>query len=89
MPEPIPVIILGRLAVERGHQRCGLGRMLFRDAARRVLNAADAIGIRCILASATSGQARAFATALGFEPSPLEPMALMVTLADLRAGQTP
>jgi predicted N-acetyltransferase YhbS len=46
MPDPIPVVVLARLAVDRNYQGRGLGRALFRDAARRVEHAADAIGIR-------------------------------------------
>lgn len=84
MPEPIPVVILARLAVDRAYQGRGLGRALFRDAAMRVLNAADAIGIRGILVHAVSEEAKAFYLALGFDPSPLDPMTLMVTLADVR-----
>ncbi|MBX9841389.1 MAG: acetyltransferase [Xanthobacteraceae bacterium] len=49
-----------------------------------MLNAADAIGIRGILVHAVSEEARAFYVALGFEPSPLDPMTLMVTLLDLK-----
>lgn len=84
MPQPIPVVILGRLAVDRTYHGRGIGRMLFRDAALRVLNAADAIGIRGILVHAVSEEAKAFYVALGFEPSPLDPMTLMVTLDDIR-----
>ena len=86
MPEPIPAVVLGRLAVDRAHQKRGLGRALFRDGALRILHAADAIGIRGILVHAISDEARAFYLALGFEPSPLEPMTLMVTLADVRGS---
>lgn len=84
MPDPIPVVILARLAVARAYQGRGLGRALFRDGARRVVQAADAIGIRGILVHAISDEPKAFYLALGFEPSPLEPMTLMVTLADVR-----
>ncbi|GJE56769.1 MULTISPECIES: GNAT family N-acetyltransferase [Methylobacterium] len=86
MPEPIPVVILGRLAVDRTCQGRGLGKALFRDGAQRVLHAADTIGIRGILVHAISEDARAFYLALGFDPSPLDPLTLMVSLADLRAG---
>lgn len=85
MPDPIPVVILGRLAIETSQQGRGLGRALFRDAALRVLKAADAIGIRGILVHAISDDANTFYTALGFEPSPLDPMTLMLTLADVSA----
>jgi predicted N-acetyltransferase YhbS len=84
MPDPIPVVLLARLAVDRAHHARGIGRALFRDGAMRVAQAADAIGIRGILVHAISGDAKAFYLALGFEPSPVEPMTLMVSLADVR-----
>ena len=86
MPDPIPVVVLARLAVDHAHQGHGLGRALMRDGARRVLNAADAIGIRGILVHAVSPDAKKFYFNLGFDPSPIEPMTLMVTLADLRGS---
>jgi predicted N-acetyltransferase YhbS len=86
MPNPIPVVVLARLAVDHGWQGRGLGRALFRDAARRVANAADAIGIRGIVVHAISAEAKKFYLALGFDPSPREPMMLMVTLPDVRAA---
>jgi predicted N-acetyltransferase YhbS len=84
MPDPIPVVVLARLAVDRSYQGRSLGRALVRDAARRVLNAAEAIGIRGILVHAISDGAKAFYLAVGFEPSPIEPMTFMVTLTDIR-----
>lgn len=83
MPDPIPVAILGRLAIDRTHQGRGVGRALFRDCALRVAHAAETIGIRGIIVHAISDRAKAFYQALGFEPSPAEPMTLMVTLADI------
>jgi GNAT superfamily N-acetyltransferase len=85
MPDPIPVVVLARLAVDRAWHGRGIGRALFRDAARRVTNAADAIGIRGIVVHAIADEAKRFYLALGFDPSPREPMTLMVTLQDIRA----
>jgi GNAT superfamily N-acetyltransferase len=85
MPDPVPISILGRLAIARIHQKLGLGRALMQDASRRVLQAADIIGIRAIVVHAISAEAKAFYLALGFEVSPLQPMTLMATLADLKA----
>jgi GNAT superfamily N-acetyltransferase len=85
MPEPIPVAVLGRLAVDQSWHGKGIGRALFRDSALRVMQASDAIGIRGMLLHAISDEAKAFYLALGLSQSPLEPMTLMVTLADLRA----
>ncbi|MEX2263520.1 MAG: GNAT family N-acetyltransferase [Bryobacteraceae bacterium] len=86
MPDPIPVVVLARLAVDHGYQGRGLGRAMFRDAAYRVVQAADAIGIRGIVVQAISEEARKFYLALGFDPCTDEPMTLVVTLSDLRAA---
>lgn len=86
MPDPIPVVVLARLAVDRNRQGRGLGRALFRDGARRVAHAADTIGIRGIVVHAISEEARKFYIALGFEPCPAEAMTLVVTLPDIRAA---
>jgi GNAT superfamily N-acetyltransferase len=84
MPDPIPVAVLARLAVDRRYRGRGIGRALFRDSALRVLNAAESIGIRGMLVHAISDDAKAFYIALGFDPSPLDPMTLMIPLADIR-----
>ncbi len=84
MPDPVPVVVLGRLAVARSHQGKGSGRALFQDADRRAHHAAQEIGIRAMLVHAISEDAKAFYLQLGLDPSPVDPMTLMVTLADLR-----
>ena len=86
MPEPIPVVVLARLAVDQRYQGRGLGRAMFRDAAHRVAQAADSIGIRGIVVHAISEEAKSFYIALGFDPCPADAMTLVVTLADLRAA---
>jgi GNAT superfamily N-acetyltransferase len=86
MPNPIPVAVLARLAVDRDWQGKGIGRALFRDAARRVAHAADTIGIRGMVVHAISEEAKRFYVALGFDPSPRDPMTLMITLSDIRAA---
>lgn len=86
MPDPIPVVVLGRLAVDHSSQGHGVGRALVRDAGLRVIQAADIIGIRGMIVHALSAEAKAFYERVGFELSPLDPMMLMVTLADLKAS---
>jgi GNAT superfamily N-acetyltransferase len=86
MPDPVPVVILGRLAVDVLQRGRGLGRLLMRDAGQRVLQAADVVGIRGILVHAISQEARQFYQAVGFEPSPLDAMTLVMTLVDIRAA---
>ena len=86
MPNPIPVVLLGRLAIDKAWQRQGLGRALFRDASLRVSRAAETIGVRGIVVHAISGEAREFYLALGFTECPAAPMTLVVTLQDIRSG---
>lgn len=86
MPDPIPVVVLGRLAVDHTYQKKGFGRALVRDAGLRVVQAADTIGIRGMIVHPLSTEAKAFYERIGFEPSPRDPMLLMVTLADLKAS---
>lgn len=54
MPDPIPVAVLGRLAIDRSCQGRGIGRALVRDAGLRLLNAAEILGIRGVLVHAIS-----------------------------------
>jgi GNAT superfamily N-acetyltransferase len=80
MPDPIPVIVLGRLAVDRRYQNQGLGQALLRDAVLRVLHAADVVGVKSILVHAISDEAKRFYLARGFVESPVEPMTLCLVL---------
>ena len=86
MPDPIPVVVLARLAISRSHQGKGLGRALFQDAARRVIHAAELIGVRGLLVHAISEEAKAFYLRLGLDQSPIDPMTLMTTVDDLKAA---
>lgn len=84
MPDPIPVLILGRLAVDRRYQRRGLGQDLLRDAVQRALRAADIAGIRAILVHAISEEAKRFYLAQEFVELPGEPMTLCLPLEKAR-----
>jgi GNAT superfamily N-acetyltransferase len=84
MPDPIPVVVLGRLAVDSALHGKGVGRALVRDAGMRVLQAADVIGLRGMMVQALSDEAKVFYEHVGFEPSPIDPRLLMITLADLK-----
>jgi GNAT superfamily N-acetyltransferase len=82
MPDPIPVMVLGRLAVDKQYQGRGLGRGLLRDAIVRTIHAAAIGGIRAILVHAISEDAKRFYQRCGFVVSPLDPMTLMITVRD-------
>ena len=86
MPDPVPVIILGRLAVDHREQGQGLGRALLRDALLRVHAAAREIGVAAVLVHALDDRARAFYLSNGFSPSGIEPLTLMMRLVDIAAA---
>jgi len=81
-PDPVPVVVLGRLAVDRDFQGQGLGRALLRDAILRTLQAADIIGVRAILVHALSEQAKRLYEDCGFAPSLINPLTLMITVSE-------
>ena len=82
MPDPVPVMILGRLAVSKDMQSVGLGRGLLRDAILRTLGVSKQAGIKALLVHALSDTAHKFYRQCGFIESPLDPMVLMITLKD-------
>lgn len=86
MPEPVPVILLGQLAVDMKYQGRGLGSDLLIDAARRALRAAGLIGARAIVVQALDRRAREFYERFGFLPfSDREPLLLILRISELRA----
>ena len=89
MPDPLPVVVLGRLAVDRHHQGQGLGRALVADALRRSLAARRLIGARALLVHTINEQAAAFYRSLGFRPSPLSSSTLMLQLSEPTSSQRP
>lgn len=82
MPDPVPVMILGRLAVHRDYQGRKIGPGLLRDAVLRTLQAADIAGIRAILVHAISERARKFYVDCGLVASPMDAMTLMIAVAE-------
>ena len=83
--QPVPVVLLGRLAVDTRHQRQQVGRSLLLDAMTRVLAAGEMIGIRALLVHAVDEQAMERYAQFGFERSPTHPLHLILLLKDLRA----
>lgn len=82
MPDPLPVMILGRLAIDKAFQRRGIGAGLVRDAILRTMHAAEIAGIRAILVHAISAAAKRFYEGFGFVASPVDPLTVMITIAE-------
>lgn len=83
MPDPIPMAILGRLAIDLSWQGRGLGVALLQDAVLRVGQASAILGIRGVLVHAISDDAKAFYERYGFAASPRNPMTLLLSLKGL------
>ena len=85
-PQQIPAVLLGRLAVDRGVQGRGLGTLLVRHAMDLTIAAGDAVGIRLLIVNALDEWVAAFYRQFGLEPSPTNPLDLMITVNDLKAS---
>ncbi|MEI6026511.1 MAG: GNAT family N-acetyltransferase [Betaproteobacteria bacterium] len=80
MPEPIPVMVLARLAVDQRLQGRQVGGALLKDALRRAAAVAQNVGVRALLVHALNEHARQFYIHYGFVASPVNPMTLMLAL---------
>jgi len=85
MPNPLPVIVLGRLAVDAQHQGTGIGKHLLREAMQRALEASAQIGARALVVHAIDDEAASFYVLFGFQNFPTDSRTLflpMETIAD-------
>lgn len=80
MPDPIPVIILARLAVDKQMQGQHLGAALLKDAVLRAKQVSEQIGVRALLVHALSEKAKQFYLQYGFVASPIDDLTLMLKL---------
>lgn len=85
-PEPIPIVLLARLAVDKREQGQGLGSALLKDALQRAYAGAEIIGGRAILVHAIDAEAAAFYRKYGFESCPGLDLHLMLLMKDVRAS---
>jgi len=85
MPAAVPVIIIGRLAVDRHHQAAGLGTALLKDAMLRALSAAEVVGARALVVHAKSERARNWYLSHGFHPAPTDEFHLWLLFKEIRA----
>ena len=85
MPDPVPVIVLARLAVAQSYHGRQIGPALLKDALRRVEHIADHAGVRAVLVHALHEEAKGFYEHYGFQPSPIHPMTLMIAVSDILA----
>jgi GNAT superfamily N-acetyltransferase len=84
MPDQLPVLLLGRLAVDRRYHNLGLGTALLRDAMLRAVHIARDAGVFALMVHALNEPAKQFYLSRGLVQSPLQPMTLFMTLATVR-----
>ena len=85
MPDPVPVMVLARLAVDHRAQGIQLGGALLQDAVNRAVAVSQNAGVRALLVHALHDRAKAFYEHYGFQASPLHPMTLMLRLNTVKA----
>lgn len=86
MPNPIPAIVLGRLAVDVNHQGKGLARALIKDMFLRAIQVSDLAGTKAVLVKALNDKVTAFYQSFGFVPSKTDSLLLMKAVTEIRAS---
>jgi len=86
MPNVVPVIVMGRLAIDRSVQGRGLGRALLKDALLRVLAASKQVGARALLVHAIDDEVVPFYRAYGFLPLAPDMRTLFLPLETIAVG---
>ena len=84
MPDPIPVMLLARLAMHKNYQGKGLGDALLRDALLRILQASEIAGIKAVMVHAISQRAKKYYADRSFVESPSSPMTMILPLASIQ-----
>ncbi len=86
MPDPVPVMVLARLAVDHRIQGMHLGASLLQDAVNRAVAVSHNVGVRALLVHALHERAKQFYEYYGFQVSPVSPMILMLRLTCQRSA---
>lgn len=86
MPDPTPVMVLGRLAIDKRHQGRGIGRGLLKDAFARVLHASRSVGAKAVIVHAIDDEAVPFYLQYGFKQFPADQRTLFLPIADIAAA---
>lgn len=86
MPDPIPAIVMGRLAVDVNHQGKGLAKALVKDIFLRAIQVSDLAGTKAVLVKALNDEVTAFYQSFGFVQSKGDPHLLMKAIAEVRVS---
>ncbi len=89
LPNPVPVMVLGRLAVDRRQSRAGLGSALLKDAFQRTLRVSKEAGVRALVVHALNDEAVGFYAKYGFQLFPPETRTLLLPVETIAAAIYP
>ena len=77
---PVPVVLLGRLAVAEAHQGMGLGSILLADALQRIAQASQVMAVYAVIVDALNDRAAEFYRRFGFISLPSQPLKLFLPM---------
>ncbi len=83
-PDPMPAMLLGRLAVDRRYQGRGIATALLKHFLQKSMEVADLTGLRVVLVHAADEQAASFYRRFGFAPSPTDALTMLMLIRDIR-----
>jgi GNAT superfamily N-acetyltransferase len=86
LPDPIPILVLGRLAIARDYQGRGLGKALLKDAILKTVTASEIAGVRALVVHAIDDAAARFYQKHGFVPSPLNLRVFLLPIETAKAA---
>lgn len=87
-PDPLPAVLLSRLAVVAEYRGCGLAAALLKHFVLKSLEIAELTGVRLLLVHAKNDAAQRFYLRYGFERSPVDEMTLMLLVKDVRPSSS-
>jgi GNAT superfamily N-acetyltransferase len=88
MPNPAPVMVIGRLAVDKVYQGQDIGPAILKDALKRILGVSQSVGARAVLVHAIDNDALGFYAAYGFKPFPSDSRTMYLSISDIAAALT-
>lgn len=89
MPNPIPILVLGRLAIDKKYQGMRLGSQLLKDALLRAIAVSEHVAFKAVLVHALSEEAKQFYEHYGFKESPIHPLTLFLSLNQIKQLMLP
>lgn len=82
-PDPLPAVLMARLATDFKHQGSGLGKALVKHFMVTALHIAEMTGVRLMLVHAKDWEAAHFYEGVGFEHSPIDPLTMMMMIKEV------